>query len=220
MTKILFLNSETLQMKTLLLLIYSVCLCSLLTAQEIQLPEPQRSGGMPLLDALNSRQSTREFSDKEIDMQTLSNLLWAGWGFNRETGKRTAPSSQNLQEIDIYVVKEDGFYLYDAKNQSIVKLGDDDLRGTAGTQDFVSSAPLNLVFVADLDKAKAKNFEQEPIASYANTGFIAQNIYLYCASRGLGAVVRGSFPNELSAKLNLREHQRIILTQTIGWPKE
>ena len=146
------------------------------------------------MDALNKRQSTRSFSDRDIDMQTLSNLLWAGWGFNRETGKRTAPSSQNLQEIDIYVVKEEGFYLYDAKNQSLIKLGDDDLRGNTGTQDFVSSAPLNLVFVADLDKAKAKNFDAEPTASYANTGFIAQNIYLYCASAGLGAVVRGSFP--------------------------
>jgi len=207
-------------MKTLTLLIFSFILCGVLAAQEIKLPEPQRSGGMPLMDALNNRQSTREFSETEIDLQTLSNLLWAGWGYNRETGKRTAPSSQNLQEIDIYVVKAEGFYLYNAKNQSLIKLGDDDLRGTTGSQDFVADAPLNLVYVADLDRTKTKNFEDEPTASYANTGFIAQNIYLYCASRGLGAVVRGSFPNELSAKLKLREHQRIILAQTIGWPKE
>jgi SagB-type dehydrogenase family enzyme len=213
-------TQNTFHMKTLMLIIISLSVSAILAAQEIKLPEPQRTGGMPLLDALNNRQSTREFSEREIDLQILSNLLWAGWGFNRETGKRTAPSSQNLQEIDIYVVKADGFYLYDAKNQSIIKLGDDDLRSTTGTQDFVSSAPLNLVYVADLDKAKAKNFEDQPTASYANTGFIAQNIYLYCASKGLGAVVRGSFPNELSDKLKLREHQRIILAQTIGWPKE
>ena len=211
---------KVVQMKTLVFLIISLFLCGILAAQEIQLPEPQRSGGMPLLDALNNRQTTREFSEKEIDLQTLSNMLWAGWGFNRETGKRTAPSSQNLQEIDIYVVKADGFYLYNAKNQSLMKLGSDDLRCTTGSQDFVCNAPLNLVFVADLDRTTAKSFDEEPTASYANTGFIAQNIYLYCASRGLGAVVRGSFPNELGIKLNLREHQRIILAQTIGWPKE
>jgi SagB-type dehydrogenase family enzyme len=203
-----------------MLLIISLSLPAILAAQDIKLPDPQRSGGMPLMDALNKRQSTREFSERDIDTQTLSNLLWAGWGFNRETGKRTAPSSQNLQEMDIYVVRHDGFYLYDAKNQSLIKLGEDDLRGATGTQNFVGGAPLNLVFVADLDKAKAKNFEDVPTASYAKTGFIAQNIYLYCASAGLAAVVRGSFPSELGNKLKLMEHQRIILCQTIGWPKE
>lgn len=207
-------------MRILMLLIISLSLPAILAAQDIKLPDPQRSGGMPLMDALNKRQSTREFSERDIDTQTLSNLLWAGWGFNRETGKRTAPSSQNLQEMDIYVVRHDGFYLYDAKNQSLIKLGEDDLRGATGTQNFVGGAPLNLVFVADLDKAKAKNFEDVPTASYANTGFIAQNIYLYCASAGLAAVVRGSFPSELGNKLKLMEHQRIILCQTIGWPKE
>jgi len=203
-----------------MLLMTALIVYSVLAAQEIKLPESQRTGGMPLMDALNNRQSTRSFSDTDIGMQKLSNLLWAGWGFNRDTGKRTAPSSQNLQEIDIYVLKRDGYYLYNAKNQSLIKLGDDDLRGTTGTQDFVKNAPLDLVFVADLDKTKDTNFEKEPTASYANAGFIAQNIYLYCASVGLGAVVRGSFPSELNAELHLREHQRIILCQTIGWPKE
>jgi nitroreductase len=207
-------------MRKLIAFIILLSFSAILVAQDIKLPDPQRSGGMPLMDALNNRQSTREFSEKDIDMQTLSNLLWAGWGFNRETGKRTAPSSQNLQEMDVYVVKKEGFYIYDAKNQSLIKLGEDDLRVATGTQNFVAGAPLNLVFVADLDKAKAKNFEDVPTASYANTGFIAQSIYLYCSSAGLGAVVRGSFPKELGDKLKLREHQRIILCQTIGWPKE
>lgn len=207
-------------MKALMLFIIALTLTSLVKAQEIKLPDPQRSGGMPLMDALNKRQSTREFSDEDIDMQTLSDLLWAGWGINRETGKRTAPSSQNLQEMDIYVVKQDGFYLFNAQNQSIIKLGDIDIRSATGTQAFVATAPLNLVFAADLDKAKVTNFENTPTASYANTGFIAQNIYLYCASAGLAAVVRGSFPAELGKTLNLREHQRVILCQTIGWPKE
>lgn len=205
-------------MKTLILLIISLSLPAILAAQEIILPNPQRSGGMPLMDALSKRQSTREFSEKDIDMQTLSNLLWAGWGINRETGKRTAPSSQNLQEMDIYVVKQEGFYLFNAENQSLIKLGDGDLRSATGTQAFVGTAPLNLVFVADLDRTKVKNFDETPTASYANTGFIAQNIYLYCVSAGLAAVVRGSFPAELCARLNLREHQKIILCQTIGWP--
>ena len=171
------------------------------------------------MEALNNRQSAREFSDKEIDAQNLSNLLWAAWGYNRE-GKRTAPSSQNFQEIDIYLIKADGFYLFDAKNQSLLKLGNDDLRKSSGTQDYVYTAPLNLVYVADLDRTKTTDFSAEPTASYANTGFIAQNVYLYGASAGLAVVVRGSFGKDLRDKLHLREHQKIILTQTVGWPKK
>ena len=172
------------------------------------------------MDALSKRESTREFSTKDIDQQTLSNLLWAGWGFNR-SGKRTAPSARNFQEIDIYVVKADGVFLYNAKSQSLMKLLGEDLRSLTGTQDFVGKAPLNLVYVADLKKAQNKDFNQEPVWSYANAGFIAQNIYLYCASVNLGCVIRGLIPkDELAQKLNLQPHQKIILAQTIGRVKE
>ena len=116
------------------------------------------------MDALSKRESTREFSTKDIDQQTLSNLLWAGWGFNR-SGKRTAPSARNFQEIDIYVVKADGVFLYNAKSQSLMKLLGEDLRSLTGTQDFVGKAPLNLVYVADLKKAQYKDFNQEPVWS-------------------------------------------------------
>jgi len=191
-----------------------------LFAQEIKLPVPQQKGGMPLMDALSKRESTREFSTKDIDQQTLSNLLWAGWGFNR-SGKRTAPSARNFQEIDIYVVKADGVFLYNAKSQSLMKLLGEDLRSLTGTQDFVGKAPLNLVYVADLKKAQNKDFNQEPVWSYANAGFIAQNIYLYCASVNLGCVIRGLIPKDaLAQKLNLQPHQKIILAQTIGRVKE
>jgi SagB-type dehydrogenase family enzyme len=206
-------------MKKILLILSLLFSCGILSAQEIHLPDPQRTGGLPLMEALNKRQSTREYSDKLIDAQNLSNLLWAAWGYNRGTDKRTAPSSQNFQEIDIYLIQADGFYLYNAKNQSLIKLGNEDLRHSAGMQDFVYTAPLNLIYVADLDKTKTTDFNAEPTASYANTGFIAQNVYLYCASAGLGSVVRGSYSKDLKDKLHLREHQRIILTQTVGWPK-
>lgn len=190
-------------------------------AQETKLPAPQRTGGMPLMDALNNRQSIREFSQKEIDGQTLSNLLWAGWGVNRESGKRTAPSAKNLQEIDIYVIKADGSFLYNAQNQSLIKIGSEDIRGLTGSQNFVSKAPVNLVYVADLKKAKYENFNEEPLWSYANAGFIAQNVYLFCASFNLCCVVIGMVPeDELGIKLKLEPHQKIILAQTIGMPKE
>ncbi len=207
-------------MKQILSLLFILGVSLTLTAQEVKLPAPQKKGGMPLMDALNKRQSIREFSDKQIDQQTLSNLLWAGWGINRESGKRTAPSARDLQEIDIYVFKADGYYLYNAKNQSLVKLGSEDLRKLTGSQDFVAKTPVNLVYVADLKKAKADNFNEEPVWSYANCGFIAQNIYLYCASVNMGCVIRGMIPKEeLAKKLKFGPHQKILLSQTIGWPK-
>jgi nitroreductase len=208
-------------MKSFIVLIFSFLIGTSVSAQETKLPAPQRSGGMPLMEALNKRQSTRDFLDKQIDDQTLSNLLWAAWGINRESGKRTAASALNYQEIDIYVVKADGYFLYNAKNQSLVKLGSEDIRPLTGSQDFVSKAPVNLVYIADLKKAKAKNFEEEPYWSYANAGLIAQNVYLFCASANLGCVIRGSVPkDELGKKLQLAQHQKIILSQTIGWPKK
>lgn len=184
------------------------------------LPKPERKGGMPLMEALDKRCSTREFADKELPEQMLSNLLWAAWGINREEeNKHTAPSSNNKQEIDVYVVKADGAYLYEPKGHQLVKLLDKDIRSSCGGQPFVASAPLNLIYIADLSKTDQKDYSLEPTASYTNAGFIAQNVYLFCASEGLGAVARGWInQDELKEELHLRSDQKIILGQTVGFP--
>lgn len=180
------------------------------SAQDISLPQPVKSGGMPLMEALNKRCSTREFSTQEIDKQTLSNMLWAAWGFNREE-KRTAPSSNNKQEIDIYVVLKSGAYLYDAKANKLIQITKEDVRAQTGKQDYVATAPVNIVFVADKEKGGAPA---------TDCGFIAQNIYLFCASEDLGTVVRGYFDKEeLSKALNLKDTQEPMLTQSIGKKK-
>lgn len=186
------------------------------------LSPPHRKGGMPLMEALDNRCSTREFAESTIPEQTLSNLLWAAWGINREDGKKhTAPSSNNKQEIDIYVAKSDGVFKYIPKGHLLEKISDDDIRSSCGNQDFVATAPLNLIYVADLSRTDQKDYSVEPIASYSNTGFIAQNVYLFCASERLGTVVRGWINKEaLQAKLQLKPSQKIILAQTVGYPKE
>jgi len=186
------------------------------------LPQPVRKGGMPLMEALDKRCSTREFADKTLPEQTLSNLLWAAWGINREeSDKHTAPSSNNKQEIDIYIVKADGVYKYIPKGHSLEKISAEDIRSSCGNQDFVATAPLNLIYVADLARTEQKDYSIEPLASYSNAGFIAQNVYLFCASEGLGTVVRGWINKEvLQAKLQLKPSQKIILAQTVGYPKE
>ena len=196
----------------------------LVTAQELKsiaLPAPQTGGGRPLMQVLRERKSTREFSSEKLSPQVLSNLLWAAWGVNREDGRRTAPSASNRQEIDVYVITAEGAYVYDAKANALKPVVTTDIRKLAGTQAFVAEAPLNLVYVADLVKLGGGDESNKIATSNANTGFIAQNVYLFCASEGLGAVVRGSVNRaELSKALNLRAEQRITLAQTVGFPKK
>ncbi|MDD2595939.1 MAG: SagB/ThcOx family dehydrogenase [Bacteroidales bacterium] len=188
-------------------------------AQNIKLPQPRTTGGKPLMEALNSRVSGREYSDKALDYQTISNMLWAAWGYNRDN-KRTAPSSHNRQEIDLYVFLQCGTYIYDARNNELVCINTEDWRQYTGTQQFVASAPINIAMVADTEKITGKTPQGVTEAIYANTGFISQNIYLFCASEGLCSVTRAMVPKEeLSKMLNLKPSQVITLVHTAGWCK-
>ncbi len=187
--------------------------------QPVALPAPQAEGGKPLMEALKHRQSTREFSAEKLSPQVLSNLLWAAWGINRADGRRTAPSASNRQEIEVYVVTGDGAYAYDAKDHLLRPVVREDIRKFTGTQGFVAEAPLNLVYVADWSKLGGAEESSKIATSHADTGFIAQNVYLFCASEGLGSVVRGSVNRaELAKALHLRADQRITLAQTVGYP--
>jgi SagB-type dehydrogenase family enzyme len=209
-------------MKVLLLgLIIGFSLSTAQNVKSIQLPPPQTEIGKPLMQALKLRQSSRNFDSKSLPLQELSNLLWAAYGINRpESGKRTAPSAMNWQEIDIYVVMQDSTYLYDAKSQSLILIVAKDLREATGRQPFVKEAPVNLVYVADEKRMSRASDEDKVRWSAADVGFIAQNVYLYCASQGLAVVVRGMVDRETLAKeLKLRSEQKIILAQTIGYTK-
>jgi len=200
-----------------------VACASLALAQEqnpVPLPPPQTAGGKPLMQVLKDRHSTREFSSQRLSPQTLSNLLWAAFGINRPDGKRTAPSAMNWQEIDVYVATQDGLYVYDAKANALKPVLQQDVRGATGQQAFAKDAALDLVYVADLGKTGRASGEDQIMYTAADTGFIAQNVYLFCASEGLAAVVRGSVDREAFAKTaKLRSNQKIVLAQTVGYPK-
>jgi nitroreductase len=207
-----------------LLIVVLIIFPVMLDAQDISLPAPMTSGGKPLMDALSERQSSRSFSDKDLSLQQLSDLLWAAWGINRPAdARRTAPSSHNRQEMDVYVTLKSGLYLYDAGAQILKQIHDRDIRALTGTQDFPAAAPVNLVYVADLTK-RGLSEEQaitdtDLLSSWANTGFMAQNVYLYCASAGLATVIRAMVPRqELAAAMMLKPWQAIILAQTVGFP--
>lgn len=187
----------------------------------IKLPPPETAGGMPLMQALKARHSTREFASKALPPQLLSNLLWAANGVNRpDSGKRTAPSARDWREIDVYVATADGTYRYDAPTHALSRVAAGDLRTLTGVQDFVGSAPLNLVYVADLSRV-SEDDDAERRARFvaADAGFIAQNVYLFCASAGLATVVRGLVDRAALGKaLKLGSHQQIMLAQSVGYP--
>ncbi len=192
------------------------------TLAPITLPAPRMDGGKPLMQTLKLRQSAREFSDQKLSAQVLSDLLWAAWGINRPDGHRTAPSASNRQEVDIYVTLPEGAYVYDAKAHALNPVAAGDHRGATGTQPFPAIAALNLVYVADMAKAgRPVSDPQQALNIGADVGLIAENAYLFCASEGLATVVRASVPKpELAQRLKLRPDQKIVLAQSIGYPKK
>jgi nitroreductase len=191
-------------------------------AETIQLPPPQTEGGLPLMQALKKRQSSREYSDRELPLQTLSNLLWAAWGVNRaETGLRTAPSSHDFMDIDIFVATAKGVWLYDPKAHQLIPHLADDIRGeTTLGQPFVKTAAVNLVYVSNAARMEKVSPDERRYNGIADSAAIAQNVYLFCASEGLATVMRGSVPAEkLARRLKLAPTQQIYLAQSVGYPK-
>ncbi|HUL94127.1 MAG TPA: nitroreductase family protein [Burkholderiales bacterium] len=191
------------------------------TGQTIKLPPPQTSGGKPLLQALKDRHSAREFSGRELPPEVLSSLLWAAFGINRpKTGGRTAPSAHDWEEIDVYAATAKGLYLYEPRDHVLKLVLAQDVRAKTGMQAFVGEAPLNLVYVADLTRMTEATPEDKAWYSGPDAGFVAQNVYLFCASEGLAVVVRGMVDRGALGKLmSLTPEEKIILAQTVGYPK-
>jgi SagB-type dehydrogenase family enzyme len=187
----------------------------------IKLLAPDMEAGRPLMQVLKDRSSSRSFSGEKLTLQELSNLLWAAFGVNRPgSGKRTAPSAMNWQEIDIYVSTAEGLYIYDAFTHGLKPVFGEDIRSKTGRQSFVKEAPLNLIYVADFSRmGLMATEEQKAFYSAAATGFISQNVYLYCASEGLATVVRGLIDRpSLEKVMMLNSNQKITLAQSVGYP--
>lgn len=187
----------------------------------ITLPPPRTIGTVSLMEALRSRRSTRAFSSRPLPLDVLSTLLWSAFGVNRpDSGGRTAPSAHNWQEIEVFATLAEGTYRYDARDHALRLVVASDLRAASGVQDFVGTAPLNLVYVADFGKMGDASAEDRTFYASADAGFVAQNVYLYCAASGLGCVVRGLVDRrKLAPALQLRIDQRIVLAQTVGYMK-
>jgi nitroreductase len=188
----------------------------------IELPPPWTSGGKPLAEALWARRSTRVFDTaRPVPIPVLSNMLWSAYGINRPaSGDRTVPSWGHAIEAEVYAAAADGVWLYDPRRHRLTQVIADDVRAQCGVQDFVATAPLTLVYVADGDRLQGAAGDERRFRAYTDVGFIGQNVYLFCASEGLVAVIRQSFDHaRLTKTLGLPPSRIITLAQTVGYPK-
>ena len=179
---------------------------------------------MPLGEALAKRATHREFSPERFSDQELSDLLWAANGYNRpEERKRTAPTAINRQEVDLYVLRADGAFLYDAAQNALVRVSKDDLRGLTGRpgpNNFALAAPVALVYVVDFERQGMQSRPADALKyAYVDCGFVGQNVYLHCAATGLSTVFLGSLqPDKIAAALGLPETSKPVFAQTVGKP--
>jgi hypothetical protein len=211
---------------------FSLVIPGSMELQPIVLPKPEKEGGKSVLASLQERKTTRAISSKELPMQVISNLLWAGFGVNRDSagfGKkgRTAPSASNSQEIDLYVALPAGVYLYDAVNHSLLPVVEGDFR-TRSTRRGTPTAPLNIFYIADLSRYDLGpsqpdrgigDSEVQKSYYFTDTGFIAQNIYLFAASFGLAAWFHNCDKENTVREFKLKPTQRVLFAQTVGYPE-
>ncbi|HVW69360.1 MAG TPA: nitroreductase family protein [Steroidobacteraceae bacterium] len=188
--------------------------------EPLSLPPPRQTGGGKLLEVLKSRHSTREYSDRPLPPQLLSELLWAAFGINRPNGDRTAPYWRHVMVMDIYAAMQDGVWLYEPSTHTLVPHLPKDIRAQTGTQDFVGAAPLNLIYVAHGERMHDVDAEDRRLYASVDAAFIGQNVYLFCASEGLGTVFRGALDTvTLGQTLQLPAQQFVTFAQTVGYPR-
>lgn len=212
-------------MKHLTLCILLGCMCSVSSyaqmPETIKLKAPDKDRGVSIMKAFEQRQSDREFSEKKLDLQDLSDLLWAANGINRpESGKRTAPSAMNRQDIDVYVCMAEGAYIYEAAQHQLRLVTTKDLRpAVAAGQDWVKEAPVALVLVSDIAKFGG-DARHQMLTGALDAGIVSENIALFCAGMGLATVPRMTMDqNELRKSLQLKDSQYPLLNNPVGYRK-
>ena len=184
------------------------------------LPPPRKDIGRALMSALAARHSTREYSVRTLPEQVLSELLWAAYGVNRPSGDRTAPYWRHIMVVDVYAATADGVWLYDPQRHALQPHLGGDIRALTGQQDFVATAPLNLIYVVHGERMTDVTAEERRLYGSVDAAFAGQNVYLYCASEGLATVFRGAVDTvKLGEALRLPVGQFVAFAQTVGYPK-
>ncbi len=209
-------------MKKVFLTIIAATFCMVACAQQapksIKLLEPSYDEGMTLMQALKERKSSSGFTEKEIPLQDLSNIIWASLGVNRPDGRRTSPTGSNRQEIELYAFFKTGVYWYNYKTHTLDLVKEGDYRAITGRKD-AQTAYMNLLFIADTTKTGPGNKPGDAnTVSYVNVGYVSQNVYLACANAGIGSRARGGWDQQKVVEtLGLPETMIVVLGQTVGY---
>lgn len=185
----------------------------------VELLKPDKSKGKSVMQALSERASVRTWSEQPLSLQDLSDLLWAANGINRpDEGKRTASSAMNAQDIDVYVFREDGVYLYEATKHNLNPVIAGDYRSLTGKTD----APVTLVLISDISRFRAGDDVLKLGWANIDCGIVSQNISLFCAATGLKTRPRASFPgaDKIKDVLKLKDSQHILLNHPVGYEKK
>lgn len=212
---------KTLKMKKNLVSISAMLISSFISGQEllpVVLPPPDKTKGLPVMQALGERASVREWSAHKLDLQQLSEILWAANGINRpEEGKRTAASAMNAQDIDVYTFTQEGIYLYNAQKHSLEPVASGDHRDLPGMTD----APVNLVLVSDVSRFRAGSDSTRIVWACMDSGIVSQNIAIYCAGTGLKTRPRVGFPEAAKMRelMKLKDTQYLMLNHPVGYPR-
>ena len=206
--------------KLLLSLLALTTMIGTANAQEsISLPQPEvQKLSMSLGDALKQRRSYRDMSDKDVDLQTVSTILWAACGISDPaTGKITAPSAINMQDIKVFVCSQYGVCRYMPKENTLVPVTMTDIRSSlAAGQDFAKTAPVSLLLVSTKDNERMDNNHFGSV----DAGYVSQNIYLACTALGLHTVARAMMDKDaIKKELNLADTSIILLNHPIGFGK-
>ena len=194
-------------LKRILLLMLLGLMGTTAMADDIRLPEPNKTGKTTLMQALEDRHSDRAFSDREVDERTLSTILWVAYGVNRDDGKRTIPTAMDQKDLSVYVFNKDGIWLYDADNHVLKQQSAENQLALFQLQEYMKTVPVILVYTGS---------ESDYAAMHAGSAY--QNVALYTAANNMASIVRGYYDREkVAAVLGLPDGQRVIVSQAVGW---
>lgn len=189
------------------------------------------------METLSVKASAREFSDRELSLQDLSDLLWATNGINHPAeGKHTASSAQNAHDVDLYLFMKDGVYVYDADAHALNSVLEGDFRSqimmtppprpkdasdeTRPPQPAPSNPPIHIVLISDISRFRMGPQDLKYEWGAIDAGIVSQNISLFCAATGLKTRPRASMDKEKIKKLlNLTDTQYVFLEHPIGYAK-
>jgi SagB-type dehydrogenase family enzyme len=194
----------------------------------IKLNEPNKKRGLPFMETLSVKASAREWSDEELNLQDLSDLLWAANGINRpEEKKYTASSAMNAHDVDLYLFMKDGVYLYDADTHALRQILDGDHRSEImmapppGARPAPSNPPVQIILISETARFRAGSPELKYEWGAIDAGIVSQNISLFCAATGLKTRPRAMMDRERIKKLlDLKETQHVFLNHPVGYAKK